>query len=106
MKTEQVVMDDHRPAIRRQNELGLTYYTIAGALWEILQHLPRAQQKVENRVIRCDACGSDMKVVREYDGGGQGPGYWCFKCPKCKSTEIWSKAIIGGTLQAGEKEVV
>lgn len=103
---ERVVMDDRRPAIRRQSDLGLTYYTIAGVLWEILRSLPRGQPKVQNKIMRCDACGSDMQVTHEYDGGGQSAGFWTFVCPKCRSTEIWSKEIVGGTKGAGEKETL
>lgn len=101
-----LVMDDRRPAVRKVEEDGITLYTIHAMLWEILRDLPRGQAKVQNRVVRCDACGSDMTVAREYDGGGKSAGCWCFKCPKCASTEIWSKEILGGTKGAGEKETL
>ena len=103
---ERVVMDDRRPAVRSVSELGTTYYTILAPLWVLLCHLPRNRPKVENRVMRCDACGGDMRVTREYDGGGKDAGCWCFKCPRCKSTEIWSKDIVGGSKGGGEKELL
>ena len=103
-QTEKVVMNDRRPAVRTVSELGTTYYTILAPLWELLCRLPRHRPKVENRVMRCDACGSDMTVAREYDGGGKGAGFWCFSCDRCKSTEIWSKSIVGGTAGQGQKE--
>ena len=102
---ERVVMDDKRPAVRRVSDLGVTYYTIAGLLWEILRGLPRRQPKVQNRVMRCDACGSDMQVTHEYEATATAAGYWTFACPKCKSREIWGKDIVGGG-KGGEKETL
>lgn len=105
-RNERVVMDDRRPAVRRQTELGVTYYTILGRLWEILKGLPRGTPKVQNKVMYCDACGAPMQVTHEYDGGGQGAGFWTFACDRCKSSEIWSKDTVGGSRGAGEKEVL
>ena len=103
---EKVVMEDRRPAVRKVNDLGITYYTIVGMLWEVLKGLPRGQRKVQNKVMHCDACGSKMKVTHEYDGNGQGAGFWTFACDACKSREIWSKEIVGGTPGAGTKEPI
>ena len=103
---ERVVMADKRPAVRTVSELGVTYYTILEHLWEMLRYLPRNRPKVENRVMRCDACQGDMTVTHEYDGGGKGAGFWTFACDRCKSREIWSKDIVGGTKGGGEKETL
>lgn len=105
-KADKVVLDDQRPAVRAKGDLGTTYYTILGRLWEVLRARPRGQAKVENRVMRCDACGADMKLTHEYDGGGKGVGCWTFACDVCKSREIWSKDIVGGTARGGERETL
>ena len=46
----------------------------------------------------CEFCGSDLKVTKELHDS------WVFRCTSCESHEIYAKALVGGTIGAGEPE--
>lgn len=105
---ERVLLDDGRPAIRREPSEGdedgeVTYTTLAPELWNRIKGRQReafAMNPPPARVRLCLACRGEMKVVRECEA------VWCFRCPACGSSETWGKdqAGIGGTRGAGEAE--
>jgi len=103
---ERVVLNDGRPAIRREpspdEEDGeITYTTIAPALWEKIKQRQReafALTPPPPRTRLCQACRAPLKVAREYGD------CWTFVCDQCKSTEIHGKDLVGGTWGAGEAE--
>ena len=101
--SDRVVMEDCRPGVRRETELGPVVLTLAPAVWEkqkkVLKAkrgydliLPPAQTKL------CLFCSAPMKVTRELEQIS------IMKCPHCQATEMWGKQVVGGTLGAGEKE--
>jgi hypothetical protein len=98
LQTERVVLQDGRPAVRRANTLGITFTTIHPHAWEILRKLPRNRPKVANKIRLCEWCGYTLKVSREYED------VWCFTCDRCRSSEVHSKLLVGGTIGAGERE--
>ena len=96
---DKVVLPDGRPAVRWQKESGQTAYTtILPYLWSILKTLPRDRQMVKNRVKLCEACGAELKMVKETEQ------CWSFACDKCKSVEVHGKDFLGGTIGQGLKE--
>lgn len=103
---ERVVLDDGRPAIRREpspeDEDGdVTYTTLAPALWDRIKSRQReafALTPPPKRVRLCQACRGQMTVTREYED------VWCFSCPRCHSSETWGKDLLGGVPGAGERE--
>ena len=101
---ERVVLDDGRPAIRREaaDEDGeITYTTLAPELWSRIKSRQReafAMNPPPPRTRLCQACRAEMKVSREFEA------VWCFTCPTCGSSETWGKDVVGGSIGAGEKE--
>lgn len=103
---QKVVLDDRRPAVRIETrgpdgapEVRIT--TIAGPLWERLR--PRLQAAMRGdqphrRLRLCGACRAELTVTREYGDS------WTFRCPQCRTVEVWGKRIVGGTMGAGEQE--
>lgn len=98
LQHERVVMADGRPAIRKDSPLGVTYTTVHRHAWDLLKKLPRNRPMVQNRIRLCEWCGNEMKVAREFES------CWAFHCPKCKSSEVWGKNLVGGTVGGGEEE--
>jgi hypothetical protein len=98
LQPEKVLMSDGRPAVRKETALGTTFTTIHRHAWDILKGLPRNRPMVSGKIRLCEWCGGEMKVSREYES------CWCFVCPRCKSSEIHSKHLVGGTVGGGEKE--
>lgn len=97
---QRVVLPDKRPAVRKEDELGVTYTTIHYKAWDIVQYLKRhGKLKTVPQRRQCEFCHSELKVVREVS-----KGYWTFSCPNCHSVEIHDKKLIGGTFNQGENE--
>mgnify|MGYP001561557671 CR=1 FL=1 len=103
---ERVVLEDGRPAIRREplpdeTDGEVTFTTLAPELWERIKSRQReafALAPPPPRTRWCQACRAAMVVSREYDV------VWCFRCPTCGSSETWGKDVLGGTRGAGETE--
>lgn len=103
---ERVVLDDGRPAIRREpspDEEGgeVTFTTLAPELWNRIKSRQReafVMNPPPPRTRLCLACRGEMKVSREYEA------VWCFRCPTCGSSETWGKDLLGGSVGSGEKE--
>lgn len=101
---QRCVLEDHRPAVRRVDELGVTYTTLHPEIWErVKSHIKpllnhgKPLEKL-GRAKRCSACGDELKVVKEFEG------VWVMRCPRCASLAVLGKAQVGGTIGAGEKE--
>lgn len=103
---ERVVLDDGRPAIRREPAEGdedgeVTYTTLAPELWNRIKSRQReafAMNPPPPRTRLCQACRAPLKVSREYEA------VWTFRCETCGSSETWGKQEVGGSWGAGEKE--
>ena len=103
---QRVVLDDGRPAIRREpspdGEDGeITFTTLAPELWNRIKSRQREAFLINPpppRTRLCQACRAEMAVTKEYEN------VWCFKCSVCGSSETWGKDIVGGTRGAGETE--
>jgi len=95
---DRVVLDDKRPAVRHRMSEGTLYFTPHPEAWERMKRLPRGRLIVAGRTRLCEFCSSEMRVAREYHD------VWTFVCPSCKSSEVQSKALVGGTRGAGEQE--
>jgi hypothetical protein len=98
-----LVLEDRRPAVRRQDDHGPTILTIHPAAWEplrarITQLLAAGKLTHPSRKRLCECCATELTLVRELDSS------WVFRCEACRSAEIHSKTIVGGTVGAGEKE--
>lgn len=96
---ERVVLDDKRPAVRRESAEGVTITTLNAMAWDVLKFLKRTNRtQTVPRLRRCDNCHTELKIDREREQ------YWVFSCPSCHSVQIDGKSIIGGQVGAGEKE--
>ena len=103
---ERVVLNDGRPAIRREPTEGdedgeTTYTTLVPALWDEINKRQKEAFAIHPpppRTRFCQACRAELKVAREYEA------VWCFSCPRCGSAETWGKDVLGGSIGAGEKE--
>lgn len=100
---DRLVLDDKRPAVRTQDDQGVSLTTIHPEAWDrvraVIQPLLKQGQLVHpNKKRLCELCGSELKVVRElYDT-------WVFRCPSCNTSELHGKAFVGGQIGAGERE--
>jgi hypothetical protein len=98
-----VVLDDNRPGVKKQTELGEIILTLYPAVWAKQKKILKEKRGYEliqpvSRTRLCDLCATPMKVIRELEQ------LWVMKCPACRSTEMWGKQLVGGTWGAGEKE--
>lgn len=95
---QRLVLDDGRPAARSSPGTLMAPHPVA---WQLVRHWLKTRHPdapAPKRVRLCEACGSEMTVVREL------AWTWCFRCPKCSSLEVHGKDVIGGQIGAGEKE--
>lgn len=98
---DKCVLPDGRPAVRRDGDPRPTYTTVSMPFWDILRHKLKAAyaaRPAPKRVRLCAGCLTEMEVAREL------AEVWTFRCKRCRSVEIHSKRIVGGTLGAGETE--
>ena len=97
---QRIVLDDKRPAVRKEAADGVTVTTIHPKSWDIIQYLKRHDKLTAvPRRRQCEFCQSELKVAKEVS-----KGYWTFSCPNCHSTEIHDKRMIGGSWEQGDKE--
>lgn len=98
--SERIVLEDKRPAVRKETEQGVTVTTVHEKAWDIIQYLKRHDKlKTVPRRRQCEFCHSELTVAREVS-----KGYWTFTCKNCHSTEIHDKRMIGGSWEQGENE--
>ena len=98
---DRVVLADGRPAVARRQVEPPNFFTIHGQVWEIVRpRLTAAMQGAppKKRERLCEVCRTPMGVAREFTD------VWSFKCPACRSVQMFGKDVIGGTHGAGEKE--
>ena len=101
---ERVILEDGRPAIRREatDEDGeVAFTTLAPELWNRIRARQREaflMNPPPARTRLCQACRAEMRVTKEYEN------VWCFRCSVCGSSETWGKDVVGGTRGAGETE--
>lgn len=98
-----LVLADRRPAVRTIDEQGINLTTLHPEAWDrvravIQPLLAQGELKHPSRERLCEFCSTTLTVVRELHD------CWVFRCPSCETSEIHSKALVGGTIGAGEKE--
>lgn len=92
---------DGRPAIYRPASEGqeASYLALHPLTWDLCKRrLAELHVPVKKREKHCTACKTPMAMVRELTD------LWIFRCPRCRGTEMFDKATIGGTIGAGETE--
>lgn len=100
---DKLVLDDKRPAVRTHDDQGISLTTIHPEAWDrvraVIKPLLKQGELIHpNKKRLCELCGHELKVVRELHDT------WVFHCPSCETNELHAKAIVGGTMGAGEKE--
>lgn len=100
---DRLVLDDHRPAVRTEDDQGMTLTTVHPEAWDrvraiIKPLLKQGELKHPNKQRLCEFCGSELKIKRELHD------CWIFHCPSCETNEIHAKALVGGTRGAGDAE--
>lgn len=102
-RSNRLVLDDRRPAVRTFDDAGINITTLHPEAWDrvkliIKPLLKQGEIQHPNKHRLCEFCGTDLKVKRELHDS------WVFRCPSCETNEIHAKALVGGTLGAGEPE--
>ena len=102
-RSNRLVLDDKRPAVRTFDDQGINLTTIHPEAWDrvkliITPLLKHGELDHPSRHRLCEFCGSDLKVAKELHDS------WVFRCPSCETSEIHAKAIVGGQMGAGEPE--
>lgn len=100
---DRMVLDDHRPAVRTEDDQGVNITTLHPEAWDRVRLIikPLLQQGEiahPNKQRLCEFCGSELKVKRELHDS------WIFHCPSCETSEIHAKSLVGGTQGAGDPE--
>lgn len=102
-QADKVVLADRRPAVvRRHPDTGeVSYVTLHPRVWDIaraqFQEMLRLNPP-KKRERLCRACRQPMTISRETTD------VWCFKCSRCDTVDIEAKALVGGTIGAGQEE--
>jgi hypothetical protein len=100
---DKLVLDDKRPAVRSQDELGVSLLTVHPEAWDRVRRkiqpiLQQGKLDHPSKKRLCEFCGTELKLRRELTD------CWVFYCVSCDTAEIHAKYLVGGTEGAGNKE--